>query len=102
MVTYFDLDGDGKLNYHDFLQILLPCDNPYLRSAATQRPNQELYPNEFLPMRVERAMSQLIYKEVKMHLKAENIKRSLESSYDFSVRAAFKAVDDWNYNYIDK
>lgn len=39
MVTYFDLDGDGKLNYHDFLQILLPCDNPYLRSAATQRPN---------------------------------------------------------------
>lgn len=35
MVTYFDLDGDGKLNYHDFLQILLPCDNPYLRSAAT-------------------------------------------------------------------
>ena len=19
MVTYFDLDGDGKLNYHDFL-----------------------------------------------------------------------------------
>mmetsp|Transcript_1336 Transcript_1336/g.1732 ORF Transcript_1336/g.1732 Transcript_1336/m.1732 type:complete len:95 (-) Transcript_1336:376-660(-) len=37
-----------------------------------------------------------------MHLKAENIKRSLESSYDFSVRAAFKAIDDWNYNYIDK
>lgn len=102
MVNYFDLDGDGKLNYHDFLQVLLPCDNPFLRSAATQRPNQELYPNEFLPMRVERAMSQLIFKEVKLHLKAENIKRSLESSYDFSVRAAFKAIDDWNYNYIDK
>ena len=102
MINYFDLDGDGQLNYHDFLQVLLPCDNPFLRSAATQRPNQELYPNEFLPMRVERAMSQLIYKEVTMHLKAENIKRSLETSYDFSVRAAFKAVDDWNYNYIDK
>lgn len=53
-------------------------------------------------MRVERALSQLIYAEVKLHLKAENIKRSLETSYDFSVRAAFKAVDDWNYNYIDK
>ena len=53
-------------------------------------------------MRVERAMSQLIYKEVKLHLKAENIKRSLESSYDFSVRAAFRAIDDWNYGYIDK
>ncbi len=53
-------------------------------------------------MRVERAMRQLIYKEVQLHLKAENIKRSLESSSDFSVRAAFKAVDDWNYNSIDK
>ena len=102
MVRYFDLDGDDMLNYHDFLQILLPCDNPFLRSAATQRPNQEIYQNEFLPMRVERAMSQLIFKEVKLHLKAENIKRSLETSYDFSVRSAFKAIDDWNYNYIDK
>lgn len=37
-----------------------------------------------------------------MHLKAENIKRSLESSYDFSIKAAFKAIDDWNYGYIDK
>ena len=102
MITYFDLDGDGKLNYHDFLQVLLPCDNPFLRSAATQRPNQELHTNEFLPMIVERAMSQLIFKEVTMHLKAENIKRSLESSYDFSIKSAFKAVDDWNYSYIDK
>ena len=72
MITYFDLDRDGRLNYHDFLQVLLPCDNPYLRSAATQRPNQEIYPSEFLPMRVERAMSQLIYKEVKMHWRAES------------------------------
>jgi len=47
-------------------------------------------------------MSQLIFKEVNLHLKAENMKRSLESSYDFSVRAAFKAIDDWNYNFIDK
>ena len=46
-------------------------------------------------------MSQLIFKEVNLHLKAENIKRSLETSYDFSVRAAFKAVDDWTYGYID-
>jgi hypothetical protein len=53
-------------------------------------------------MRVERAMSQLIFKEVNLHLKAENMKRSLESSYDFSVKAAFKAIDDWNYNFIDK
>jgi len=53
-------------------------------------------------MRVERALSQLLFREVNLHLKAENMKRSLESSYDFSIRAAFKAIDDWNYSFIDK
>ena len=34
-IRYFDLDGDGKLNYHDFLQMLLPCDDAYLRAAVS-------------------------------------------------------------------
>ena len=46
-------------------------------------------------------MSQLIFKEVNMHLQAENIKRTLESSYDYNLKNAFKAIDDWNYGYID-
>ena len=66
MITYFDLDGDKRLNYHDFLQILLPCDDAYLRAAASQRPNNELPRHEYLPMRVERALSQLIFKEVRL------------------------------------
>ena len=35
MIKYFDLDGDNLLNYHDFLQLLLPCDDAYLRAAVT-------------------------------------------------------------------
>ena len=35
MIKYFDLDSDELLNYHDFLQILLPCDDAYLRAAVT-------------------------------------------------------------------
>lgn len=34
-IKYFDLDQDKKLNYHDFIQLLLPCENTYLRAAAT-------------------------------------------------------------------
>lgn len=101
MIKYFDLDGDDLLNYHDFLQLLLPCDDAYLRAAVTQRPNNELPRNELLPMRVERAISQLIFKEVRMHLKADLMKRALENSYDYSVQKAFRAIDDWTYNYID-
>lgn len=30
------------------------------------------------------------------------MKRTLENSYDFSFQKAFKAIDDWCYNYIDQ
>jgi hypothetical protein len=53
-------------------------------------------------MRVERALSQLIFKEVRFHLKADQLKRCLENSYDFSFRNAFAAIDDWSYGYLDK
>lgn len=81
--------------------MLLPCDDAYLRAAVTQRPNNELPRNETLPMRVERALSQLIFKEVRMHMKSDLMKRALVNSYDFSIQKAFRAIDDWSYNYID-
>jgi Ca2+-binding EF-hand superfamily protein len=35
LVKFFDSDEDGKLNYPDFMQIVLPCTNANLRAAAT-------------------------------------------------------------------
>jgi Ca2+-binding EF-hand superfamily protein len=102
MIAYFDLDGDGKLNYHDFLQIVLPCDDSFLRAAATQRPNSDIPKCEFLSARIERALSQLLFKEVRYHLKADQMKRTLENAYDFTGKKAFAAIDDWNYGYLDQ
>lgn len=102
MIAYFDLDGDSKLNYHDFLQIILPCDDSFLRAAATQRPNGEIPKCEFLSARIERAMSQLLFKEVRFHLKADQMKRTLENAYDFTFKKAFSAIDDWSYGYLDQ
>jgi len=53
-------------------------------------------------MRVERALSQLLFKEVRMHLKADQMKRQLENAYDFSFKKALNAIDDWSYGYVDK
>ena len=52
-------------------------------------------------MRVEKALTQLLVREVKFHLKLENLKRNFESSYDYSLQIAYKSIDDWNYGYID-
>ena len=55
-----------------------------------------------LTKRVEKALTQLIFKEASLQIKVENFKRHLELRYDFSVSGAFKSVDDWNYGYLDK
>lgn len=36
-----------------------------------------------------------------LNFRAEQIKRNLEQSYDFTLQSSFLAVDDWHYNYID-
>lgn len=35
IVKFFDADEDGKLNYPDFMQIVLPTNNKNLRAEAT-------------------------------------------------------------------
>lgn len=35
LVKFFDSDEDGRLSYPDFMQMILPCDNPSLRAVAT-------------------------------------------------------------------
>jgi len=72
-----------------------------LRAAATQRPTSDIPKCEFLSARIERALSQLLFKEVRLHLKADQMKRTLENQYDFTFKKAFAAIDDWNYSYLD-
>lgn len=36
-------------------------------------------------MRVEKALSQLLAREVKLHIKVENMKRSFEAAYDYNI-----------------
>lgn len=35
-------------------------------------------------------------------MKADQMKRTLENAYDFTVKKAFAAIDDWNYGYLDQ
>jgi len=53
-------------------------------------------------MRIERALSQLIYKEVRYQIKVDQMKRNLENAYDFSFKKAFASIDDWSYGYVDQ
>jgi hypothetical protein len=81
--------------------MLLPCDQPYLRAIATQRPTYPITQKEFLPFDVERALAKLVHKEIKLAKRQEQVKQELNSRYDFDLERLFREVDDWNYKYID-
>jgi hypothetical protein len=62
VVKYFDSDEDGCLNFQDFLQVLMPCDNQYLRAVIAQRPNYAVSKTDYLGRDVEAALTMLFEK----------------------------------------
>ena len=83
-----------------FLQMLLPCDQPYLRAQATQRSSYEVNSDEKLPYDVERALKVLIQKELKMAIQSEMLKQQLACRYDFNIDSLYMEIDDCNLKYI--
>jgi EF-hand domain pair len=81
--------------------MLLPCDQPYLRAIASQRPTYPISGSDFLPFDVERALAKLLHKEAALARKQELLKQEIAARYDFNVERLFKEVDDWNYKFID-
>lgn len=55
-----------------------------------------------MPESVEKLLSRLILKELKLAKEEEQLKQQLACRYDYSLDLLFKNVDDWNYKYIDQ
>eukprot|EP00347_Sterkiella_histriomuscorum_P013646 403363918 len=102
IVKYFDSDDDGFLNYQDFLQMLMPCDDQNLRAALAQRPNYAVSTNQYLGREIEAELTKLFEKEIAFNRVTEEIRQRMDSSKQFDYEKAFNSVDDWNYGYIDR
>ena len=101
VIKFFDSDEDGKLNYPDFLQIVLPCTNYKMRAEVTQRMNRECRSTDYLTMDVEQDLSRLLKAEVKCHKEQEYLKQQFEAMMDYSPEGAYKCVDSTNMGFID-
>lgn len=101
VVKFFDSDEDGKLNYPDFLQIILPCTNGKLRAQTTQRQMGDCKPTDFLTLDVEQDLSRLLQMEITMHNESENLKQRFESHMDYTPQAAYNCVDNSALGFID-
>lgn len=101
LLKFFDSDEDGLLSFQDFIQMVLPCEDNKLRSMVTARPSHRVGRYDFLPRDIEIGVSVIIEKEIYLQRRIEELKRQLQSRYDYSPLFAFRSIDRYNIGRID-
>ena len=101
LVCFFDNNGNGRLSFQEFLQMLLPCEDNYLRNRTLDRPSRRCGRYDHLPRDIELAVANVIEKEIDLQRTLEASKRELSFGYDYSSFAAFRSVDRYNTGRIN-
>ena len=87
------------------MEVLLPCDDLYMRSVITQRPSHDCPRTLNLTFTIEKQLALLLKYEIEYHIDLERIKHNLRRRSDWSDLRAFSTVDNrgegfLNYNNI--
>ena len=102
LVQFFDSNGNARLSFQEFLQMVLPCEDNFLRNRTLDRPSRHVGRFDYLPRDIELALATVIEKEIDLQRRLESLKRELEIQYDYSPYAAFRSVDRYNSGRIDQ
>ena len=76
--------------------MLLPCTDNLLRNITLDRPSFRVGRFDSLPYDIERALLDILEKEVDLMRRLDILKRELEIRYDFSSLAAYRSIDRYN------
>ena len=101
LTQFFDSNGNNRLSFQEFLQIVLPCEDNFLRNRTLDRPARRVGRFDQLPRDIELALTNVFEKEVDLQRRLEALKRELEAQYDYSPFAAFRSVDRYNSGRVD-
>ena len=100
-MRFFDSDDDGRLSFQDFLQMLLPCEDTYLRNVTLDRPSHRVGRYDYLPRDIEIGLTAVIEKEIDMQRRIDILKRDLVVRFDYTPLAAYRSVDRYSSGRID-
>lgn len=84
-----------------WMEVLLPCDDLYMRSVITQRPSYDCPPHQNLRSDIEHQIANLIKLEIEYHIYTEGVKNSLRRRFDWSNMRAFQTIDNRAEGFLD-
>ncbi len=85
-----------------FLQILVPCENDFLRCKVTQKNPYRIEKHHTMNPSLERELCALLYEgEILTFRACEDRRRDLVKRHDFSTYACFRSVDELNEGEIN-
>lgn len=76
--------------------MFLPCTDNLLRNITLDRPSFRVGRFDSLPFDIERAVVDILEKEIDLQRRLDILKRELEVRYDFSSLSAYRSVDRYN------
>ena len=83
------------------MEVLLPCDDLYMRSVITQRPSYDCPQHQNLRGEIEQQIANLIKLEIEYHIYTEGVKNSLRRRFDWSNLSAFQSIDSRREGFLD-
>ena len=75
------------------MEVVLPCDDLYMRSVVTQRPSYDCAATDRLSFTVEKQVALLLQLEVEYHKHVAIVKADLKRRSDWSDMRSFNSVD---------
>jgi Ca2+-binding EF-hand superfamily protein len=92
LIEYYDRDFDGKLNFEEFLMLILNKTNSTLRAVSTQRKTLKTPHYDYLSDELENLASKLIIKELNLFQWADKKKVELHMN-KFDLLDVFVMID---------
>jgi hypothetical protein len=99
IILFHDANQDGTLNYAEFLNLIIPESNSYLRTSARDRLGRS-YLSSSLSYDVEYSLAKVLEKEVELVKNVDFTLTDLRSRYDFNIADIFATLDNFNLNYL--
>lgn len=93
LVDFFDGDSSRSLSFDEWVQMMLPCEDNFLRDRTMARFAPALLRHEVLPRDIEMAMCDVIEKEIALQRSLESLKVDLAGCLEYSPSSAFATVD---------